>query len=185
MGVGVPVGFGVGVILMIGEIVRRIFVGSGDGVGGSNVSSLMDSSEISVREAISVSIFSLLESVFACCGFGPLPHFQKYTANTEARHKPTMRSMTHPRKDSGRLEPDSFRGGRPSSEILMHLESCMSNLSGEEQALVRGKYSQGKSYKELAVHLDTTPKAVESHLSRIRKKLKNMILIRMRNEDTT
>jgi len=62
------------------------------------------------------------------------------------------------------------------------LSSALSELNIQDRSLVEGKYFQGKSYELLALDHDLTPKAIESRLSRIRKKLKAMILEHMKNE---
>jgi RNA polymerase sigma-70 factor (ECF subfamily) len=71
-------------------------------------------------------------------------------------------------------------GGDPESELGEHLAACMEHLGPLEQALVTGKYFEGKSLVALSSEHGLSPKAVESRLARIRKKLKAKILERLK-----
>ena len=66
-----------------------------------------------------------------------------------------------------------------SIELKHQLHLCLGELEQMERHLVEGKYLEGKSTKILAVKHGLTPKAVESRLARIRKKLKTLILARL------
>lgn len=70
----------------------------------------------------------------------------------------------------------------PSERLKELLDACLDILDAEERNLIEGKYMQGRSYEALARDRGTTPKAVESRLARIRKKLKSMIMERLKNE---
>ena len=66
------------------------------------------------------------------------------------------------------------------SELYSHLDHCMNQLSLTERSLIQGKYLHIKTCKTLAQEHNLTVKAVESRLSRIRRKLKNLMLKRLR-----
>jgi RNA polymerase sigma-70 factor (ECF subfamily) len=55
-------------------------------------------------------------------------------------------------------------------------------LPPDEQRLVEQKYSARRSVREIADELQTTEKAVESKLSRVRKKLKDAVLTELNHE---
>jgi RNA polymerase sigma-70 factor (ECF subfamily) len=55
-------------------------------------------------------------------------------------------------------------------------------LTPDEQRLVEQKYSTRRSVREIADELQTTEKAVESKLSRVRKKLKDAVLAELNHE---
>lgn len=64
------------------------------------------------------------------------------------------------------------------------LESQLAGLSGEERTLVERKYFASESIREIADSSDTTEKALESRLVRIRRKLKDAILKQLHDENT-
>jgi RNA polymerase sigma factor (sigma-70 family) len=74
----------------------------------------------------------------------------------------------------------------PSSEPLLAtaLENALAQLPAEERALVESFYFEGGTYGSLAVRQDTSPKAVESRLARIRQKLRHAILKYLRYENS-
>jgi len=55
-------------------------------------------------------------------------------------------------------------------------------LPPDEQKLVEQKYAARRSVREIADELETTEKAVESKLSRVRKKLKDAVLAELNHE---
>jgi RNA polymerase sigma-70 factor (ECF subfamily) len=71
--------------------------------------------------------------------------------------------------------------------LLQLLEEEMECLKPEERILVKGKYLEHRSTRALAGELNTTEKAVESRLARLRQKLKAAVLLRLQrhqfNED--
>lgn len=73
----------------------------------------------------------------------------------------------------GQSEQDSL------TELKIHLDHCLTQLSPAERALIEGKYLETKTYRVLAQEHQLTPKAVESRLARIRKKLKTLMLKRL------
>ena len=65
------------------------------------------------------------------------------------------------------------------AELKTQLDHCLTELSPAERALIQGKYLDRKSLKTLSQEHHMTPKAVESRLARIRKKLKTLMLKRL------
>jgi len=71
----------------------------------------------------------------------------------------------------------------PADERLRALlERKVATLPADEQKLVGQKYQAHRSVREIAGELQTTEKAVESKLSRIRRKLKDAVLAELKNE---
>ena len=75
-----------------------------------------------------------------------------------------------------RSEQDSL------TELTIHLDHCLKQLPPMERSLIQGKYLDTKTHKTLAQEYQLTPKAVESRLARIRKKLKDLLLKRLDHE---
>ncbi len=71
----------------------------------------------------------------------------------------------------------------PADERLARLlTQQIALLQPDEKNLVEEKYLVGRSVREIAHKLETTEKAVESKLSRVRKKLKDAALAALKNE---
>ena len=68
------------------------------------------------------------------------------------------------------------------TELKTHLNHCLDQLPPTERSLIQGKYLDTKTHKTLAREHRLTPKAVESRLVRIRKKLKTLLLKRLDHE---
>ena len=62
------------------------------------------------------------------------------------------------------------------------LESAVTTLPEDERALIRAKYTERRSVDEIARLNQTTSKAVESRLSRVRRKLKQAVLTHLSHE---
>jgi RNA polymerase sigma-70 factor (ECF subfamily) len=62
------------------------------------------------------------------------------------------------------------------------LKIQMTRLPPDEQQLIGQKYFEGCSVRDIAANLQTTEKAVESKLSRIRRKLKDAVLAKLNHE---
>jgi RNA polymerase sigma-70 factor (ECF subfamily) len=73
---------------------------------------------------------------------------------------------------------DNQAGGR----LQLLLEQRVALLPPDEQKLVAQKYVARRSVREIAAELQTTEKAVESKLSRVRQKLKDAVLAELKNE---
>ena len=65
------------------------------------------------------------------------------------------------------------------------LERQVASLPPDEQKLVERKYFARRAVREIARELQTTEKAVESKLSRIRRKLKDAVLAELNHEPRT
>jgi len=63
------------------------------------------------------------------------------------------------------------------------LSQGLIQLPAEDQRLLEWKYTDGRSVRSIADELQTTDKAVESRLSRIRRKLKDIILTELSHEE--
>lgn len=67
--------------------------------------------------------------------------------------------------------------------LAMLLDCAVCALPEDEQKLLSRKYADGRTVGAIADELNTTAKAVESHLVRIRRKLKGEILAALKHED--
>jgi len=77
-------------------------------------------------------------------------------------------------------------GGQEADEQLHALlERIIATLPAEEQELIGLKYSSRRSVNDIAREWQTTEKAVESRLSRVRLKLKYAALAALKNETQT
>ena len=66
--------------------------------------------------------------------------------------------------------------------LLAALESSMADLSAQDRQLVEAKYICGLSVRQIAQDQQTTEKAIESRLSRVREKLKSALLAELKHE---
>lgn len=65
---------------------------------------------------------------------------------------------------------------RDDSDVyLAALKSCREALAGDEAALLRLRYEQGKSFEAIAQRQETTPAAVQRAISRLRLRLRACI----------
>jgi RNA polymerase sigma factor (sigma-70 family) len=69
-----------------------------------------------------------------------------------------------------------------SCELYRCLDQSLDELDPVDRGLIEGKYFQGQTYQALALAWHLTPKAIESRLARIRKKLKERLLKRLHHE---
>jgi RNA polymerase sigma-70 factor (ECF subfamily) len=67
------------------------------------------------------------------------------------------------------------------AQLLELLESELANLPREDRELMERKYFTRESVKEMAAALALTEKAIESRLVRIRKRLKELVLARLKD----
>lgn len=67
-------------------------------------------------------------------------------------------------------------------QLQILLEQKISSLPPEERKLIGQKYFARRSVREIAEEWQTTEKAVESKLSRVRQKLKDTVLAELKNE---
>jgi RNA polymerase sigma factor (sigma-70 family) len=71
------------------------------------------------------------------------------------------------------------------AELLQWLECGLNELDDEERVLVESIYFERRRQRVLADESGTTPKAIESKLARIRAKLRQFVLQRIKNEQRT
>jgi RNA polymerase sigma-70 factor (ECF subfamily) len=80
------------------------------------------------------------------------------------------------------VERGNANDHRAGEQLQILLEQKVALLPPDEQKLVGQKYLARRSVREIAGELQTTEKAVESKLSRIRHKLKDAVLAELKNE---
>jgi RNA polymerase sigma-70 factor (ECF subfamily) len=78
--------------------------------------------------------------------------------------------------------PSAMDNGEADEQLRALLESKLTALPEEERQLVEQKYILRQSVREIADGQQTTEKAVESRLSRVRRKLKDAVLAELKNE---
>jgi DNA-directed RNA polymerase specialized sigma24 family protein len=77
-----------------------------------------------------------------------------------------------------------MNNGEADEQLRALLERNLKSLPLEERKLVEQKYLLHQSVREIADAQQTTEKAVESKLSRVRRKLKDAVLAELKNEQT-
>ncbi len=80
------------------------------------------------------------------------------------------------------LESEIQSDNRADEQLRVLLARHVAMLPPDEQRLVEQKYSARRSVREIADDLQTTEKAVESRLTRVRRKLKDAVLAELNNE---
>lgn len=83
------------------------------------------------------------------------------------------------------IASDGASGDQTDERLRILLEHQVALLPSDEQKLVEQKYFVRRAVREIAGELQTTEKAVESKLSRIRRKLKDAVLAEMNHEPRT
>jgi RNA polymerase sigma-70 factor (ECF subfamily) len=78
--------------------------------------------------------------------------------------------------------PAAMDNGEADEQLRALLESKLTALPEDERQLVEQKYILHRSVREIAGGQQTTEKAVESRLSRVRRKLKDAVLAELKNE---
>jgi RNA polymerase sigma-70 factor (ECF subfamily) len=78
--------------------------------------------------------------------------------------------------------PSAMDNGEADEQLRALLESKLTALPEDERQLVEQKYILRQSVREIANGQQTTEKAVESRLSRVRRKLKDAVLAELKNE---
>ena len=99
----------------------------------------------------------------------------------EARKRKRQASLLHrffQWQQVDNLPTDHEARGR----LLALLEQSVSDLSMEDQALVERKYFEGESVREIAGSLNATEQAVESRFVRVRRRLKELLAARLKDE---
>ena len=80
--------------------------------------------------------------------------------------------------------PAAMDNGEADEQLRALLESKLTALPADERQLVEQKYLLHQSVREIADGQQTTEKAVESRLSRVRRKLKDAVLAELKNDET-
>ena len=83
------------------------------------------------------------------------------------------------------VESDGANSNQADERLQLLLERQVASLPQDEQKLVGQKYLARRSVREIAGEWQMTEKAVESKLSRIRRKLKDAMLAELNNESRT
>jgi RNA polymerase sigma-70 factor (ECF subfamily) len=81
-------------------------------------------------------------------------------------------------------EPSGMNNGAAEERLRTLLAGQLTALPADERQLVEQKYLLGQSVREIADGQQTTEKAVESRLSRVRRKLKDAVLAKLKNEQS-
>ena len=80
------------------------------------------------------------------------------------------------------IESESRNDHNADEQLRVLLAQHVALLPPDEQKLVEQKYAARRSVREIADEMQTTEKAVESKLSRVRKKLKDAVLAGLNHE---
>ena len=72
--------------------------------------------------------------------------------------------------------------GRADAQLLVTLERSVGELPPDERELVERKYFGREAVREIADGLQISEKAVESRLGRVRRKLKDALLTKLKHE---
>jgi RNA polymerase sigma-70 factor, ECF subfamily len=80
------------------------------------------------------------------------------------------------------VQSDSVIENQADERLQNLLKEKIASLPPDEQKLIEQKYFARRAVREIAEDLQTTEKAVESKLSRVRKKLKDAVLKELKNE---
>jgi RNA polymerase sigma-70 factor (ECF subfamily) len=83
------------------------------------------------------------------------------------------------------VELDGTNFNRADERLQILLEQKVASLPPDEQKLIGQKYFARRAIREIASEQQTTEKAVESKLSRIRRKLKDAVLAELNHEPRT
>ena len=75
---------------------------------------------------------------------------------------------------------DSLGGARDEEELRGLLRESLAELTEEDRQLIEGKYLRGDAVVELATNAGLTEKAVESRLGRLRHRLAETLLAKLR-----
>jgi RNA polymerase sigma-70 factor (ECF subfamily) len=83
------------------------------------------------------------------------------------------------------VELDGASDNQTDERLRILLERHVASLPPDERKLVEQKYFAHRAVREIADELQTTEKAVESKLSRVRRKLKDAVLAELNDEPRT
>jgi len=68
------------------------------------------------------------------------------------------------------------------SSLLHALDTCLASLPDDDRKLLEAAYSEGLTHQALAARHETSPKAIESKLARLRRRLREAILKHFHHE---
>lgn len=80
------------------------------------------------------------------------------------------------------VEVPGWESSAADARLLAALERSLAGLPDEERQLVEAKYFASVSVRDLAAQWQTSEKAVESRLLRIRRKLKDALVAQLQHE---
>ena len=80
------------------------------------------------------------------------------------------------------IERASANDVRAEERLRELLEQNLKSLQTGERELLEWKYLEGRSVRDIAGQLQTTEKAIESRLVRVREKLKNAVLSQLKHD---
>jgi len=83
------------------------------------------------------------------------------------------------------VESDGASDNQTDERLRILLDRHVASLPPDERKLVEQKYFVRRAVREIAGELQTTEKAVESKLSRVRRKLKDAVLAELNREPRT
>ncbi|MBT5705933.1 MAG: sigma-70 family RNA polymerase sigma factor [Verrucomicrobia bacterium] len=82
----------------------------------------------------------------------------------------------------GLREADAIEPINAEAELRACVDAALAALEEMDQALIEGKYFEGKTVKDLAANTGLTVKSVESRLLRARRTIKEQVLILLDDE---
>jgi RNA polymerase sigma-70 factor, ECF subfamily len=100
------------------------------------------------------------------------------SAVTDGGRRRTRYSRLLKRYALGAADPAPPQNG----ELFEALELSLAELPPDDQSLLRRKYEDGASVKEIALESGATEDAVESRLVRIRRRLRSLVFKQLSNE---
>jgi RNA polymerase sigma factor (sigma-70 family) len=84
-------------------------------------------------------------------------------------------------EDFAQTWQEQISSANPDEELFEHLELSIQTLDAAERELLHLSYFEAVPQRAIAERMQSTPKAIESKLARIRKKLRQMILERLKD----
>jgi RNA polymerase sigma-70 factor (ECF subfamily) len=81
-----------------------------------------------------------------------------------------------------KVQPVAGASSDTENQLLALLETGLADLPPDERQLLESKYYDGRSVRDLAAALQTSEKALESKLLRVRRKLKDALLSHLKHE---
>jgi RNA polymerase sigma factor (sigma-70 family) len=138
------------------------------------------------RELLQTTMTKIVRSMRA---FSDEPHLWNWLAALARNCFIDALRKMHRAPQTGPLKPEdspvaSADGADNTAIMFEALDDCLAKLDGDERNLIEAFYFQGNSHSSVAQTQNTTPKAVESKLARVRQKLRSAILKRLRYENS-